>query len=205
MCCWVSWDGVQSPAWRPGTGPRSAGICASRTPTVEPASQPTTITAGWSWNCPTCAISRLQSVALRMLDLDADPVAVADTLRATLPVDRIPGLRSPAAFDPAETAIRAVLGQQVSVAAACTAAGLAVGGPLPQLCTDRADGFGGLRDARGAGQPRSSSWLPDSPTAQSCWTPVRTGMRPERSLWTSPASDPGPPSTSGCARSAILT
>ena len=72
------------------------------------------------------AVSRLR----RMLDLDADPVAVADTLRATLPVDRIPGLRSPAAFDPAETAIRAVLGQQVSVAAACTAAGrLAVGGP----------------------------------------------------------------------------
>lgn len=72
------------------------------------------------------AVGRLR----RMLDLDADPVAVADTLRASLPVERIPGLRSPAAFDPEETAIRAVLGQQVSVSAARTAAGrLAAGGP----------------------------------------------------------------------------
>jgi AraC family transcriptional regulator of adaptative response / DNA-3-methyladenine glycosylase II len=65
------------------------------------------------------AVSRLR----RMLDLDADPVAVADALRPTLPVDRIPGLRSPSAFDPHETAVRAVLGQQISVAAARTAAG----------------------------------------------------------------------------------
>ncbi|MFN8129806.1 MAG: Ada metal-binding domain-containing protein [Candidatus Nanopelagicales bacterium] len=65
------------------------------------------------------AVSRLR----RMLDLDADPVAVAETLAATLPVQRIPGLRSPSAFDPEETAIRAVLGQQISVAAARTAAG----------------------------------------------------------------------------------
>ena len=73
----------------------------------------------------TSAVARMR----RMLDLDADPVAVAATLAPTLPVDRIPGLRSPAAFDPQETAIRAVLGQQISVAAARTAAGrLAAGG-----------------------------------------------------------------------------
>jgi AraC family transcriptional regulator of adaptative response / DNA-3-methyladenine glycosylase II len=65
------------------------------------------------------AVSRLR----RMLDLDADPVAIAETLRSTLPVDRIPGLRSPSAFDPEEAAVRAVLGQQISVAAARTAAG----------------------------------------------------------------------------------
>jgi AraC family transcriptional regulator of adaptative response / DNA-3-methyladenine glycosylase II len=65
------------------------------------------------------AVSRLR----RMLDLDADPVAVAQILGTTLPVSRIPGLRSPSAFDPQETAIRAVLGQQISVAAARTAAG----------------------------------------------------------------------------------
>lgn len=65
------------------------------------------------------AVSRLR----HMLDLDADPQAVAETLHETLPVDRIPGLRSPSAFDPEETAIRAVLGQQISVAAARTAAG----------------------------------------------------------------------------------
>ncbi len=69
------------------------------------------------------AVSRLR----RMLDLDADPVAVAGTLSTTLAVHRIPGLRSPAAFDAEETAIRAVLGQQISVAAARTAAGRLVG------------------------------------------------------------------------------
>ena len=73
------------------------------------------------------AVSRIR----RMLDLDADPVAVATVLADTLPVSRIPGLRSPRAFDPEETAIRAVLGQQISVAAARTAAGrLARGGSL---------------------------------------------------------------------------
>ena len=73
------------------------------------------------------AVSRIR----RMLDLDADPVAVATVLADTLPVSRIPGLRSPRAFDPEETAIRAVLGQQISVAAARAAAGrLARGGSL---------------------------------------------------------------------------
>lgn len=65
------------------------------------------------------AVSRLR----RMLDLDADPTAIAQTLGQTLPVHRIPGLRSPAGFDPQETAVRAVLGQQVSVKSATTAAG----------------------------------------------------------------------------------
>lgn len=65
------------------------------------------------------AVHRLR----RMLDLDADPLAITATLEQSLPVHRIPGLRSPTAFDPEETAIRAVLGQQISVAAARTAAG----------------------------------------------------------------------------------
>jgi AraC family transcriptional regulator of adaptative response / DNA-3-methyladenine glycosylase II len=82
------------------------------------------------------AVARLR----RMLDLDADPAAVAEVLGTTLPVDRIPGLRSPRGFDPAETAVRAVLGQQISVAAARTAAGrLAGGGPLFPACADIAD------------------------------------------------------------------
>ncbi|MBK6764090.1 MAG: DNA-3-methyladenine glycosylase 2 family protein [Micrococcales bacterium] len=75
------------------------------------------------------AVSRLR----RMLDLDADPQAISEVLGETLPVARIPGLRSPCGFDPAETAIRAVLGQQVSVAAARTAAGrLARHGHFPR-------------------------------------------------------------------------
>ncbi|MEU3301688.1 AlkA N-terminal domain-containing protein [Streptomyces sp. NPDC006678] len=64
------------------------------------------------------------SVCRRMLDLDADPVAVDDQLRtdpllAPL-VDKGPGRRVPRTVDAAEFAVRAVLGQQVSTAAART-------------------------------------------------------------------------------------
>ncbi|MBN0044532.1 DNA-3-methyladenine glycosylase 2 family protein [Streptomyces actuosus] len=68
----------------------------------------------------TVAISRCR----RMLDLDADPVAVDDQLR-TDPVlaplvDKAPGRRVPRTVDEAEFAVRAVIGQQVSTAAART-------------------------------------------------------------------------------------
>ena len=71
----------------------------------------------------TVAISRCR----RMLDLDADPVAIDDQLRtdpllAPL-VDKAPGRRVPRTVDEAEFAVRAVLGQQVSTAAARTHAG----------------------------------------------------------------------------------
>ncbi|MFC0039450.1 AlkA N-terminal domain-containing protein [Actinomadura rayongensis] len=62
----------------------------------------------------------------RLLDLDADPVAVDDLLRADpvlAPlVDKAPGRRVPRTVDGAEFAVRAVLGQQVSTAAARTLA-----------------------------------------------------------------------------------
>jgi len=66
------------------------------------------------------AISRCR----RMLDLDADPVAIDDQLRtdpllAPL-VDKAPGRRVPRTVDEAEFAVRAVLGQQVSTSAART-------------------------------------------------------------------------------------
>ncbi|MER7195310.1 AlkA N-terminal domain-containing protein [Streptomyces flaveolus] len=68
----------------------------------------------------TVAISRCR----RLLDLDADPTAVDDQLRtdpllAPL-VDKAPGRRVPRTVDEAEFAVRAVLGQQVSTAAART-------------------------------------------------------------------------------------
>ncbi|OAH15986.1 AlkA N-terminal domain-containing protein [Streptomyces jeddahensis] len=66
------------------------------------------------------AISRCR----RMLDLDADPVAIDDLLRTdpllTPLVDKAPGRRVPRTVDEAEFAVRAVLGQQVSTAAART-------------------------------------------------------------------------------------
>ena len=67
----------------------------------------------------------------RLLDLDADPVAVSEALSsdaALAPlVRRRPGLRVPGGADGPELAVRAVLGQQVSVAAARTLAGRLVG------------------------------------------------------------------------------
>ncbi|HZY02484.1 MAG TPA: AlkA N-terminal domain-containing protein [Anaeromyxobacteraceae bacterium] len=63
----------------------------------------------------------------RLFDLDADAQAIGahlarDPLLAPLVAAR-PGLRVPGAWDPFELAVRAILGQQVSVAAARTLAG----------------------------------------------------------------------------------
>ncbi len=74
----------------------------------------------------------------RLLDLDADPDAVDRALR-TLPllapsVVAAPGIRIPGSLDATEMLTRAVLGQQVSVAAARTAVERvveALGEPLP--------------------------------------------------------------------------
>jgi AraC family transcriptional regulator of adaptative response / DNA-3-methyladenine glycosylase II len=72
-----------------------------------------------------------------LLDLDADPAAHNAVLAADPAlagrVAANPGLRAPGTVDPAETAVRAVLGQQVSLAAARTLAGRLVeacGDPL---------------------------------------------------------------------------
>ncbi len=65
--------------------------------------------------------------ARRMLDLDADPTAVRDALGVDPLVGPLvranPGRRVPGHPDPNELAIRAVIGQQVSLAAAATIAG----------------------------------------------------------------------------------
>ena len=78
----------------------------------------------------------------RLLDLDADPEAVAEALASDAALGAIvaasPGRRVPGSVDGAESAIRAVLGQQISVAGARTIAGrlaVAFGVPL-----DEADG-----------------------------------------------------------------
>jgi AraC family transcriptional regulator of adaptative response / DNA-3-methyladenine glycosylase II len=85
------------------------------------------------------ALARDVAAARRMFDLDADPTAVADVLSQDpllKPlVDARPGLRVPGAYDGFELAVRAVLGQQVSVAAASTFAGRLVaklGTPLKE-------------------------------------------------------------------------
>ena len=79
----------------------------------------------------------------RMFDLDADTRAIAahlrrdPALRARMPVS---GVRVPGAWDPFEHAVRALLGQQVTVTGACTLAARLVahcGEPLPGATAGR--------------------------------------------------------------------
>jgi AraC family transcriptional regulator of adaptative response / DNA-3-methyladenine glycosylase II len=71
----------------------------------------------------TTAVARCR----QLLDLDADPVAVFDALSGDPLVGALvqaePGRRVPGAVDPFELVVRAVIGQQVSVAGARTVAG----------------------------------------------------------------------------------
>ena len=63
----------------------------------------------------------------RMFDLGADPIEVAARLRTDLlladRIESMPGLRVPGCWDGFELAVRAILGQQISVAGASTLAG----------------------------------------------------------------------------------
>ena len=90
-----------------------------------------------------CPPARLQAVVervRRMFDLDADPQAIAGVLGADAGLRPLlqsrPGLRLPSAWDGFEVAVRAVVGQQVSVAAARTITSRIVqrfGGVLPPM------------------------------------------------------------------------
>lgn len=80
----------------------------------------------------------------RLLDLAADPQAVHQHLAQDAllrqRLERRPGLRLPGAWDPFELAVRAILGQQVSVAGATTLAGRLAeryGRPIPAQGTLR--------------------------------------------------------------------
>lgn len=80
------------------------------------------------------AVSRVR----RLMDLDADPGAVGEILGADplleAQVRKNPGLRLPGAVDGAEIVTRALVGQQITVAAARTALSAlttALGAPLP--------------------------------------------------------------------------
>lgn len=65
------------------------------------------------------ASARVVAAARRWLDLDAAPAHI-DRVLADLP--GAPGIRLPGSLDGFELAVRAVLGQQITVAAACTLA-----------------------------------------------------------------------------------
>lgn len=63
----------------------------------------------------------------RMFDLDANPLAIHRTLKQDpllgQHIRRMPGLRLPGAWDPFEAAVRAIVGQQISVKGAVTQLG----------------------------------------------------------------------------------
>ncbi len=84
------------------------------------------------WRDLAPAVERMR----RLLDLDADPVAIDEALThdpALAPLVRaLPGLRSAGSVDPHETLVRAIVGQQVSVAGART-----VTGRITQAVADR--------------------------------------------------------------------
>jgi AraC family transcriptional regulator of adaptative response / DNA-3-methyladenine glycosylase II len=84
----------------------------------------------------------------RLFDTRTDPrrirLALERDLRLRRVIARRPGLRVPGAWDPFEVAVRAVIGQQISVAAAVTVAGRlvdALGPAWPELAGGSWRGF----------------------------------------------------------------
>lgn len=92
----------------------------------------------------TTAVKRVR----QLFDLDADPAAVAEVLGADAilapAVRSLPGLRIPGHVDGQELAVRAVIGQQVSVAGARTLTGRLAAAHGERLPTGAAQGAAGI-------------------------------------------------------------
>lgn len=113
----------------PATGQHTRLIPAAHGPaavTIDLQARPGAVGVRWALADEADA-EEVTAVLRRWLDLDADSGAIdaalgADPVLATL-VRARPGLRVPGAVDGVETTVLAVLGQQVSLRAACTFAG----------------------------------------------------------------------------------
>lgn len=104
---------------------------------VSPAASGPTLVLDVQFGDPRALLSIVERVR-RIFDLGADPIVIGECLgndrwlRRSL--ERHPGIRTPGAWDGFELAVRAILGQQVSVRAATTMAGRLAerfGSPLP--------------------------------------------------------------------------
>ena len=116
-------------------------------------------------------LAPLVARARRLFDLDADPLAIDAALSAHEPlaplVARVPGIRVPGAADPHEMLIRAMIGQQITVAAARTALtllaqelGERVGSSFPsQKMSLETAGSDNDRDGDGSGSPDQGSGI----------------------------------------------
>lgn len=132
------------------------------------------------------------AVARRLVNLDADPLAVdaalsADPVLAPL-VALSPGLRIPGTADGAEYLIRAIVGQQISVAAARTHLNRLV----DALGTERESSFAGLSRlfptpgeiAAGVPEPSSRPGPAAGPARRPALDPERPLRLPARSITT---------------------
>jgi AraC family transcriptional regulator of adaptative response / DNA-3-methyladenine glycosylase II len=92
--------------------------------------------------CDGEALLRITERARRIFDLDTDPRRILARLRRSRPLARFArrcrGIRVPGTWDPFELAVRAVLGQQVTVKGASTLAGR-----LARTFGREVEGFGG--------------------------------------------------------------
>ncbi len=112
-----------------------------------------------------------------LLDLDADPHAIHEVLGTRFP--DTPGLRVPGCVDGFELAVRAVLGQQITVAAARTLAPAGASAPLANRWTRRCPASRGCSPApacwptpgarRWGSSASSSSGRPPSPPWRRRW------------------------------------
>ena len=163
----------------------------------------------------TAAIARCR----RLLDLDADPDAVDRALSVDPvlgpAVGRSPGRRVPRTVDGDEFAVRAVLGQQVSTAAARTCAGALVAERGEPLATPSA-GLTHLFPRPGSWSARHRHWRVGGPGrwatwSRPCtsggWTSGRgpTGTTPARCSAPCPGSDRGRWRWWRCGRSVTRT
>jgi AraC family transcriptional regulator of adaptative response / DNA-3-methyladenine glycosylase II len=156
------------------------------------------------------------SRARAMLDLDAEPMAINAALHAAFPHGD--GLRVPGTVDGFELAVRAVLGQQITVAAARTLGSRLVeafGEPIATPIEGWTSCFPRPRPSRRPAAMRWASWASCGSGRPPCrpsraksrpasWRCMRapTCPRPSPRCRNSPASAPGPRSTSRCARCA---
>ena len=144
----------------------------------------------------------------RLLDLDADPLAVAEVLGADpvlAPfVAANPGRRAPGAVDGLELAVRAIAGQQVSVASATAvvariaatlgtplaAARRPRDPPLPGRGHARGRAGRGAPGARPRGAPRSARSRRPSRTGRSSWARAPTAHEASARLQAIPGIGP---------------
>jgi AraC family transcriptional regulator of adaptative response / DNA-3-methyladenine glycosylase II len=175
------------------------------------------------------ALAALPTIIARvrgLFDLAADPVAIGahlsrDASLAPLVAAR-PGLRAPGAWDGLELAMRAILGQQITVSAATALAGKLVaahGEPLPPDLVDQVEGlthvFPSARvlaaaDLTSLGMPRSRAAALSGVAAASLADPMLFSPRRDldaalAALKACRALANGPRNTSPCASCASPT